>query len=85
MILPFQLAAATVPSCHRPPALAPHEEVMALLGADLAPKDPLPALKYGLFSARFGTPYRHYRATSRDGGEFRGVDVWYRDDLENNA
>lgn len=64
---------------------ATHEEVMALLGADLAPKDPLPALKYGLFSARFGTPYRHYRATSRDGGEFRGVDVWYRDDLENNA
>lgn len=29
MILPFQLAAATVPSCHRPPALAPVEEVMA--------------------------------------------------------
>lgn len=53
-----------------------HAELMAMVAADLPPKDTSAALVYGFFSARFGTPFRYYRATSYDGGEFQGVDVW---------
>jgi hypothetical protein len=55
---------------------ATHAELIEMIRADLPPKDQTPALMYGYFSARFGKPFRYYRATSYDDGEFKGVNVW---------
>jgi hypothetical protein len=55
---------------------ATHAELMAMIEADLSPKDTLAALMYGYFSSRFGTPFRYYRPRSYDGGEFKGIDFW---------
>lgn len=61
---------------------ATHEELVEMMVGELSPGDQTGALMYGYFSARFGEPFRYYRATSYDGGEFKGVNVWRPRPLE---
>jgi hypothetical protein len=52
-----------------------HEEIIALLASDLEPLPNEPILKYGLWMATHGIPYRYYEAGDFYSGVFRGVPV----------
>ena len=54
---------------------ATHEELMAMLRADLAPRDAEAALMYGYFFATFGTRHNHYRPRGLFEGTFKGTRV----------
>jgi hypothetical protein len=48
-----------------------HDELVALLKTELAPKDKTAALMYGYYYASFGIRYKYYRPTSVTKGVFR--------------
>lgn len=55
---------------------ASHEELIALLRADLKPRDIEPALMYGHYLATFGIPFKYYRGLEILKGEFKGSEIY---------
>ena len=49
-----------------------HEELIALLHADLSPKDKTPALMYGYYFNNYGVPFKYYEALGMTEGKFKG-------------
>ena len=49
-----------------------HEELVAMLKADLPPKDRTAALVYGYYLNTFGIPFKYFQATGLDSGKFKG-------------
>ena len=56
---------------------ATHEEVLALLQTDLAPKPIDAALLYGYYYETYGEPFKYFAAKSYDEGTFKGKKVSY--------
>jgi hypothetical protein len=52
-----------------------HEELIALLRADLPPKDRHAAYVYGYYLRTFGTPFKYFHATGLDTGKFKGQTI----------
>jgi len=55
-----------------------HEEVIALLKADLTPKDRTAALVYGYYLNTYGIPFKHFQATGVAAGRFKGQTIFAR-------
>jgi len=49
-----------------------HEELVALLRADLPPKDKTSALMYGYYFNNYGIPFKYYEASGMTEGKFKG-------------
>lgn len=55
-----------------------HEEVIALLKADLPPKDRTAALVYGYYLNTYGIPFKYFQATGIAEGRFKGQTIFAR-------
>jgi hypothetical protein len=55
-----------------------HEELIAMLKADLPPKDRTAALVYGYYFSTFGIPFKYFAATGVTAGQFKGQTIFAR-------
>jgi hypothetical protein len=55
-----------------------HEDVIALLKADLPPKDRTAAFVYGYYLNTYGIPFKYFQATGVGAGRFKGQAIFVR-------